>query len=88
MITCSQVHTCLYHHGHIMETARFSNTGTNVPDYTTSIPEYSCLHSYRLENLNVNGRSSRIRSEKTVTHRNIVQHKMTEDYLGMKLWTD
>jgi len=72
---------------HVMETARFSNIGTSVPDYTTSILEYSCLHSYRLENLNVNRRSSRVRSEKTVTHRNI-KHRMTGDYLGMKLRTD
>ena len=72
---------------HIMETARFSNTGTSVLDYTKSVPEYSYLRSYRLENLKVNWRSSRVHSEKTVTHRSI-QHRMTGDYLGMKLQND
>ena len=72
---------------HVMETALFSNIGTSVPDHATFIAEYRCLHSYLRENLNGNRRSSRIRSEKTVTHTNI-QHRMTGDYLGMKLRTD
>ena len=50
------------------------NIGTSVPDYTTSIQEYSCLHSYRLENLNVNRRSSRVRSEETITQEYTTQN--------------
>jgi len=67
---------------HIME-----NIGLSVPDHTTFIAEYSCLHSYLREKLKGNRRSSRIRSEKTETHTNI-QHRMTGDYLRMKLRTD